>query len=194
MFDIPLLGRAIAKLLFSTSRRIGILFIDRLLAQDDPADLEALLHTVAIAMPGAGVTAPVIKDRSPKARSGPSLALIAFACITVSFGCVAQYHLVELIAILVQMNHALERLKNPGKRIEFAESHYNALWSNYVRELASHPQLGKLRSSFLDCIKYVQFSSHSCDEHRMLIHLSGTSIVDSARVEPSHGELTTPGR
>ncbi|KAF8596297.1 hypothetical protein BDV93DRAFT_563505 [Ceratobasidium sp. AG-I] len=136
MFNIPLLGRAIAKLLFATTRRVGILFIDKLLKPDDGTELETLLTLAAL--PSDGDELPVIKDRSPEAKCGPSLALIAFACISI--------------------NHALERLKQPNRRIAFSDTQFNGLWYYYVRELIKHPNLGQLRSSFLGDIKEAYIS------------------------------------
>lgn len=82
MFNIPLLGPVIVELLFGTSRRVGILFMDKILEQDDPTELETLRTLVAL--PSDGDKLPVVKDRSPDARFGPSLPIIAFACISVS--------------------------------------------------------------------------------------------------------------
>lgn len=82
MFDIPVLGLVIEKLLFGTTRRVGVLFMDKLLEQDDPSELETL-HTL-VALPSDGDRLPTVKDRSPDAKFGPSLPIIVFACISVS--------------------------------------------------------------------------------------------------------------
>jgi hypothetical protein len=47
-----------------------------------------------------------------------------------------------------------ERKKRTGKlKKEFNEENYGEMWAYYVRELATHPSLGDLRSSFLDRLK-----------------------------------------
>ncbi|KAF8598343.1 hypothetical protein BDV93DRAFT_338974 [Ceratobasidium sp. AG-I] len=133
MFKVPFLGEAIAKLLFEKTRRVGVLFIDKLLAADIPDELDTLLNLVGIPQLGGTNSPPDIVDPSPDALRGPPLGLIAFACIHIC--------------------HALEQIKEPNKRIDFAEGRYDDLWAHYVRELATHPHLGMLRSSILDSIK-----------------------------------------
>ncbi|KAF8608497.1 hypothetical protein BDV93DRAFT_200817 [Ceratobasidium sp. AG-I] len=133
MFKVPLLGKAIAKLLFERTRQVGVLFIDKLLGEDTPEELDTLLNLAGIPQLSGTNSTPDIVDPSPDAMRGPSLGLIAFACIHIC--------------------HALEQLKEPNKRIDFGEGRYDDLWAHYVRELAAHPHLGLLRSSILDSIK-----------------------------------------
>lgn len=87
MFKVPLIGEAINKLLFERTRRVGVLFIDNLLAADIPDELDTLLNLVGIPQLGGTSSAPDIVDPSPDALRGPSLGLIAFACIHVSVSC-----------------------------------------------------------------------------------------------------------
>ncbi|QRV97701.1 hypothetical protein RhiJN_25720 [Ceratobasidium sp. AG-Ba] len=158
-FDLKLMVWVLAHLYFGTTRKLGVLFMDRLVQADDPADIEQLLVTVS----DADETL-VILDQSPEARRGPSIAAIAFAAVSI--------------------RHALERLKHPkqptpsnhgkkgkktqtdkgkgtgrGKgvpgppRVPFNEGNYAAHWVRYVRALVCHPRLGALRNTFLDELK-----------------------------------------
>ncbi|KAG9092285.1 hypothetical protein FRC06_000163, partial [Ceratobasidium sp. 370] len=151
-FNTELMAQAVVKLYFGSGRRIGIIFLDEMMKDDDPMVMERLLSTAST--PSQQVTK--IKDTSPEASRGPSLAAIAFAAI--------------------HIQHALQRLKAPptekwkrkqgdvkeGGRAskkkredgtlitEFSESVYGGLWKEYVRDLANHSRLGVLRSHFLD--------------------------------------------
>ncbi|KAG8768009.1 hypothetical protein FRC12_005883 [Ceratobasidium sp. 428] len=117
-----------------------------MLEKDDPEVVAKLLRMVA-PLDSRGIPQPLeIADKSPCASYGPSIAAIAFAAIHVQ--------------------HALERLKVPnmdygqgkktgdGKRkLDFNEINYGTKWKEYVRDLAMHPNLGALRSTFLDELK-----------------------------------------
>ncbi|KAF8597132.1 hypothetical protein BDV93DRAFT_562642 [Ceratobasidium sp. AG-I] len=145
-FNTALIGNVLATLFFRTSRKIGIIFMDELLEKDNDNDVARLLSIVALSGDDGTRKLPVIIDRSASAACGPSLASIVFAC--------------------VHIQHALERLKTPiagksaeGKKVhgkgkkEFKDVAYESTWAYYVRELAAHPNLGQLRSSFLDRLK-----------------------------------------
>jgi hypothetical protein len=84
LFNIALLGSVLAVLFFGTSRRIGVIFLDELLKDDDSESLQALLTLVALPGPDGTLVIPTIHDQSRSALRGPSLAAIAFACIHVS--------------------------------------------------------------------------------------------------------------
>lgn len=77
------MGSVLATILFGTSKKIGILFMDRLLLPDNPIDIEVLFNLVAL--PGLGGTSapPTIVDKSVAARRGIPIAAIAYACIQV---------------------------------------------------------------------------------------------------------------
>ncbi|KAG9074719.1 hypothetical protein FRC06_010508 [Ceratobasidium sp. 370] len=134
MFNVQVMNRVIVMLLFETYKRgrIGVLFLDNLLAEEDPEDLHVILSTAAQPELGVGFQVPEIAAL-PAMMSGPSLGLIAFAAI--------------------HIKHAITCLKYPAKKApEFGEA-YNETWCRYVQELAKHPNLGQLRAWYLDSVK-----------------------------------------
>lgn len=84
MFNVEIVGSVLAAILFGTSQKIGILFMDRLLVDDNPVDIDTLFSLVAL--PGLGGTSvtPTIVDKSPSARRGMPIPAIAYACIHVT--------------------------------------------------------------------------------------------------------------
>ncbi|QRV79932.1 cardiomyopathy-associated protein 5 [Ceratobasidium sp. AG-Ba] len=137
-----LVANVLGILFFGTSRRFGYLFLDELLQDDNPQELERLLLSVARPRSGNTLEIPIIQDCTPEAQRGPSLAAIAFAGVNIY--------------------HALERLKVPStekgtkaakSKKGFTEVNYGYIWSHYVRELAANPRLGDLRSAYLDRLK-----------------------------------------
>jgi hypothetical protein len=70
-------------LFFGTSKKLGIIYMDELLQDDEPEELEVTL--TAAARLRCKETIPTIRDQSPDAKRGPSLAAIAFAGISVRF-------------------------------------------------------------------------------------------------------------
>jgi hypothetical protein len=84
MFNVKVLKRVLVILLFEGFKRgrVGVLFIDRIVAEDDPDDLQTLLTTAAHPQLDGEIDIPEIVDTSD-VLSGPSLGLIAFAAIHV---------------------------------------------------------------------------------------------------------------
>jgi hypothetical protein len=84
MFDVAIVKRVIIILLFEAYKRgrVGVLFIDKIVAEDDPEDLHMLLTMAAHPQLGGALQIPDIVDTSD-VSSGPSLGLIAFASIHV---------------------------------------------------------------------------------------------------------------
>ncbi|CAE7123870.1 unnamed protein product [Rhizoctonia solani] len=137
-FNTELVGNVMATLMFRSAKKIGILFLDKMMQDDDPLELNRVLRIVA--KPGLDglPRIPTIIDTSPQARRGPSISAIAFTCI--------------------HIYHALERLKEPvGRKVrkgwsksgEFCARELEKRWARYVRELAQHPNLGEIRGSLL---------------------------------------------
>ncbi|KAG9090885.1 hypothetical protein FS749_000212 [Ceratobasidium sp. UAMH 11750] len=138
--NFELVPRVVGVLYFGSGRKLAMVYLDKLLVNDDPEELEELL---TVATPSSEPETIQIVDRSPDALRGPSLAAIAFAGI----------HIV----------HALERLKYPNRdkrkkhedgvrKKEFDEG-YDERWGYYVCQLAKSPNLGELRSK---CLKHIQ--------------------------------------
>ncbi|KAG9077009.1 hypothetical protein FS749_011152 [Ceratobasidium sp. UAMH 11750] len=156
IFNTSLIGSVLATLYFGTSRRLGFIFLDELLEDDNAEDVNQVLELAAEIGPEAEVEVPTIVDQSPAAKRGPSISAIAFACI----------HIL----------HALERLKTPQDaeqadekrkkrrggvlKKEFNEEGYGETWRRYVRELAANPDLGKLRMKCLEAIQRQYCRSH----------------------------------
>ncbi|KAG9122666.1 hypothetical protein FRC07_000865 [Ceratobasidium sp. 392] len=146
-FNTVLMSKVMVAMYFHSVRRIAILGFDNILERDDPDVMARLLESVALPNAQGIPQVPKIVDQSNEASRGPSLAAIAFAAI--------------------HIQHALERLKTPngagckGKKKdeggnmkkEFNELGYNYMWKEYVRDLAEHPKLGVLRSTFLNALK-----------------------------------------
>lgn len=85
LFNVEILSDVLEILHFSTSsRRIGVLFLDEMLKQDDPDELEQLFTTAALIGSNGEPDIPKIVDRSRDASRGPSIASIAFAAVHVS--------------------------------------------------------------------------------------------------------------
>lgn len=70
--------------LFPSRARIGIVFMDQLLRDDDAEATDALLDLVAVPGPGGTYTRPKFADPSPAASRGAPIAALAYACILVS--------------------------------------------------------------------------------------------------------------
>lgn len=83
MFNIEIVGTVLAAILFGTSKKIGVIFMDRLLLHDDPVDLHALFTLVALPALGGTSVPPTIVDNSPSAKRGIPIPAIAYACIHV---------------------------------------------------------------------------------------------------------------
>ncbi|KAG9076458.1 hypothetical protein FRC06_009496 [Ceratobasidium sp. 370] len=141
-FQTDLVDTVLATLYFGTSRKLGYIFMDEILQDDNLEELQWLLTVTARARLVGPPEVPTIVDPSSDASRGPSLAAIAFAGINIY--------------------HALERLKVPSKekdslaakhKKEFNESNYGYIWSRYVHELAKHPYLGDLRLRLLHKLK-----------------------------------------
>ncbi|KAG8702775.1 hypothetical protein FRC09_004550 [Ceratobasidium sp. 395] len=146
-FNTVLMSKVMVAMYFHSVRRIAILGFDNILERDDPDVMARLLESVALPNARGIPQVPKIVDQSDEASRGPSLAAIAFAAI--------------------HIQHALERLKTPdgagrkGKKKdeggnmkkEFNEVGYNYMWKEYVRDLAEHPKLGVIRSTFLNTLK-----------------------------------------
>ncbi|KAG8768448.1 hypothetical protein FRC12_005558 [Ceratobasidium sp. 428] len=146
-FNTVLMSKVMVAMYFHSVRRIAILGFDNILERDDPDIMARLLESVALPNARGIPQVPKIVDQSDEASRGPSLAAIAFAAI--------------------HIQHALEHLKTPdgagrkGKkkdeggnmRKEFNEVGYNYMWKEYVRDLAEHPKLGVIRSTFLNALK-----------------------------------------
>lgn len=69
-----MIGSVLGAVLFSTGKRIGFVFIDKLLRDDDPDDVEILLDLVALPGPGSTFTRPIFADTSPAALQGAPIA------------------------------------------------------------------------------------------------------------------------
>jgi hypothetical protein len=72
-------------LFFGTSKRLGIIYMDELLQDDKPENLEITFAAAATLGGEETTTIPTIVDCSPEAKRGPSLAALAFAGISVWF-------------------------------------------------------------------------------------------------------------
>lgn len=85
MFNVEILAIVFDILHFGTgSRRIGVLFLDEILKEDDSDELEQLLTVAALIGRNGEPEIPKIVDRSRDASRGPSIASIAFAAVHVS--------------------------------------------------------------------------------------------------------------
>ncbi|CAE6523422.1 unnamed protein product [Rhizoctonia solani] len=137
-FNTELVGNVMATLMFHTAKKIGILFLHKMMQDDDPSELNRVLLVAAKPGLDGKPQIPTIADTSPQARCGPSISAIAFTCL--------------------HIYHALERLKEPvgpklrkgrSKSGEFGARELEKRWARYVRELAQHPNLGEIRGSLL---------------------------------------------
>ncbi|KAG9076318.1 hypothetical protein FRC06_009572, partial [Ceratobasidium sp. 370] len=109
MFNTQLMSRVFVRMYFGTTQRIGYLYMDELLQDDDPEELAALLSTVAESNPDVeeGLT---LVDCSPEALCGPSLAAIAFAAVNI-------YHWLEHLKMSKETKEQADRQKkNKGKK------------------------------------------------------------------------------
>ncbi|KAG9081430.1 hypothetical protein FS749_007670 [Ceratobasidium sp. UAMH 11750] len=148
-FDTTLMAKVIVTLYFRSSKRLGIIYMDNVLEEDNPTVLAQLLSMVA--SPSEQGTPQVLEilDRSPEALRGPSLAAIAFAAINI-------HHALERLKISAEAkaeSKGKKKTKDGKPKVEFSEGAYNEMWKQYVRELATHPRLGQIRSGFLDKLK-----------------------------------------
>ena len=85
MFNTEIIGTVLEILYFGTgSRRIGILFMDKMLEEDDPDYILELLTRAALIGHDGMPEIPAIVDCSRDASRGPSIASIAFAAVHVS--------------------------------------------------------------------------------------------------------------
>jgi hypothetical protein len=82
-FNTELIGDVMAALMFSTTKKIGILFLDKMMQEDDPEELKQVLQIAAKPGPDGILQIPTIVDTSLHARCGPSISAIAFTCIHV---------------------------------------------------------------------------------------------------------------
>ncbi|KAF8595487.1 hypothetical protein BDV93DRAFT_514953 [Ceratobasidium sp. AG-I] len=148
MFNTEIIGIVLDILYFGTgSRRIGVLFIDDMLKQDDPDEMERLFTIAALLGSDGEPEIPKIMDGSQYALRGLSIASIAFAAVHV-------HHALERLK-LPEVERSLRRKKKQGGVLkkDFNDLNYNKLWMHYVRELAAHRNLGQLRLGFSDRIK-----------------------------------------
>lgn len=81
---MTLVGTILVSVLFPSRARLGIVFMDQLLRDDDAEATEALLDLVAVPGPGGIYTRPTFADASPEASRGAPIAALAYACILVS--------------------------------------------------------------------------------------------------------------
>ncbi|KAF8599612.1 hypothetical protein BDV93DRAFT_560240 [Ceratobasidium sp. AG-I] len=148
MFNIEIISTVLEILYFGTgSRRIGILFMDKMLEEDDPDYIAELLTRVALIGQDGAPEIPTVVDRSRDASRGPSIASIAFAAVHV-------YRALERLQ-LPEVDQSDKKKKKQGGlwKKDFNVDNYNDLWMHYVRELAAHKNLGQLRRGFLDRIQ-----------------------------------------
>lgn len=83
LFNVAVIGSVLGAVLFPTRKKVGFIFMDKLLRDDDPADVETLLDLVALPGPGGTFTRPIFADTSPSASRGAPIASIAYASILV---------------------------------------------------------------------------------------------------------------
>ncbi|KAG9083738.1 hypothetical protein FRC06_004386 [Ceratobasidium sp. 370] len=148
-FDTTLMAKVVVTLYFGSGKRLGIIYMDELLKEDDPVVLAQLLSKVALPTEQGTPQVLEILDHSPEALCGPSLSAIAFAAINI-------HHALERLKVRPEMKaetRGKKKTKDGKPKVEFSESTYNGMWKLYVRELATHPRLGQLRSAFLDKLK-----------------------------------------
>ncbi|KAG8707726.1 hypothetical protein FRC09_001651 [Ceratobasidium sp. 395] len=149
-FDTKLMIKAMVAVHFHSVRRVGVFTLDDMLEKDDPAVVAELLRMVAVP-DGRGVPQALkIADPTPLASYGPSIAAIAFAAIHV-------YHALELLKVPSadsdDEQEQGKKAKGGKKKVEFSETNYGGKWKEYVQDLAKHPKLGVLRSTFMDNLK-----------------------------------------
>ncbi|KAG8770673.1 hypothetical protein FRC12_004123, partial [Ceratobasidium sp. 428] len=146
-FNTKLMIKAVVAVHFRSVRRIAVLTLDDMLEKDNPAAVAELLRMAAVPDDQGVPQAPKIVDRSPPASYGPSIAAIAFAAIHV-------YHALELLKVPSADSDDEQEQGKKGKggkkKVEFSESNYSAKWKEYVQDLAKHPKLGVLRTTFMD--------------------------------------------
>ncbi|KAG9075662.1 hypothetical protein FRC06_009962, partial [Ceratobasidium sp. 370] len=160
-FDVKIMVIVMAHLYFGTPRKLGFLYMDRLVEDDDPVVVAELLTIVS----EAHETLTIV-DQSDEARRGPSIAAIAFVAISIR-------HALERLKIPKQRTAPVKRNKgkdaqrDKGNRadkakgkgtstprgMEFTERNYADHWARYVRALVAHPRLGALRNALLDELK-----------------------------------------
>ncbi|KAG9123256.1 hypothetical protein FRC07_015183 [Ceratobasidium sp. 392] len=148
-FNTNLMIRAVVVVHFHSSRRFGAFCLDEMSEKDDPEVVAELMRMTAAPDSRGIPQALEIADKSPLASYGPSIAAIAFTAIHV-------YHALERLKTPTDAENEQEqgeKTKDGKKKVKFDEVNYGLKWKEYVRNLAKHPKLGALRSTFLGALQ-----------------------------------------